>query len=110
MNRDHAAPADTPHPGHTGQAVAGVAPGDQLAAAEDEPQWRAAGQLRREHPNWVVIWLASMDSYRAYPLFRAPCGTALTAATPEKLADQMSQFREALRRPRARPRNHPQPP
>jgi hypothetical protein len=111
MNRDHRpAPTDAPHAGRIRQAVTGVEPSAQLAATGDGPQWRAAGRLRHEHPHWVVIWLASVDSYRAYPLFRAPRRTALTAATPEQLADQMSQFRQAPRGPQAQSQNQPQPP
>lgn len=56
------------------------------ADADDEAgRWRNAARLRRERPAWVVIWLANAGCYRAYPLFRAPRGTALTAATPEQL-------------------------
>ena len=80
-----------------------AAPGTQRTS-DDAAHWRAAERLRREHPRWVVIWLASAHSYRAYPLFRAPRETALTAATPEELADQMNQFprtRAGLRPDRA---------
>jgi hypothetical protein len=48
---------------------------------------------------------ASAHSYRAYPLFRAPRETALAAATPEQLADQMNEFSQPAPRSQARSRN-----
>ena len=80
-----------------------VTPGTQRTS-DDAAHWRAVERLRSEHPRWVVIWLASAHSYRAYPLFRAPRETALTAATPEELAHQMNNFprpRAGLRPDRA---------
>jgi hypothetical protein len=74
------------------------APGSLPTATDEADHWRAVRQLRREHTRWVVIWLASTGSYRAYPLFRAPRETALTAPTPEELAVQMNQFRSAVSR------------
>jgi hypothetical protein len=71
-------------------------------AADEAARWRAAARLRREHPRWVVIWLASAAAYRAYPLFRAPRETAVTAATPEQLAAEMDQLQQAAGVPRAR--------
>lgn len=85
--------------------MTGVAPGSLPTATDDAARWRAAKQLRRENPRWVVIWLASAGCYRAYPLFRAPRGTKLTAASPEQLTGQMNQIRQAARRPRRRAEN-----
>ncbi len=65
----------------------------QSAARGEAGQWREAARIRREHPGW--------GRFRAYPLFRAPRGTALTAATPDELAAQMDRIRQA-RSPRAR--------
>ncbi len=87
--------------------MADVAPATRSATTEDAPHWRAAKRLRREYPHWVVIWLASLCCYQAYPLLPAPRGTALTAATPEQLADQMNQFLQATPGPRASSRNQP---
>ena len=79
------------------------APGSLPTATDEAGRWLAVRRLRREHPRWVVIWLASAGCYRAYPLFRAPQGTALTAPTPDELAAQMNQFRPAAsRRPPAK--------
>jgi hypothetical protein len=68
----------------------------------------AAARLRGEHPGWVVVWAAPLRRYTASPLFRAPRGTHLTAATPGELAAQMDQVEQATRHPRTRPR-HPDP-
>jgi hypothetical protein len=83
--------------------VTDVIPGG-VHSANEAARWRAAARLRREHPRWVVIWLASAGTYRAYPLFRAPRETAVTAATPEQLAAEMDQVQQATREPRARSR------
>jgi hypothetical protein len=68
---------------------------------DDADRWREAGRLRREHAGWVVIWLARLGQYRAYPLVHARRGTALTASTPAGLAALISQAEQAARRPPA---------
>ena len=50
------------------------------------------------------MWSAVLHQYSAGPLFRAPRGTHLTAATPGELAALMDQAEQAARRPRARSR------
>jgi hypothetical protein len=59
-----------------------------------------AARLRREHPQWVVFWLAREGQYRARPLFRAPRGSAASAATPAELVIQMDQIEVAARKRR----------
>jgi hypothetical protein len=81
----------------------GSPPGDQPAADDDADQWREAARLRREHPAWVVIWLAPIRQFRGYArLPGARRDTALTAATPAGLAAQIGQA-EQVGRPAARP-------
>jgi hypothetical protein len=73
----------------------GPAPGDS-PADDDAHRWREASRLRREHPRWVVIWLAPLAQFRAYA--RLPGtrrDTALTARTPAGLADQISHAEQA---------------
>jgi hypothetical protein len=70
---------------------------DGQSAADEAGHLRAAARIRREHPGWVVIWVARTGRYHAYPLFRAPRGTALAAATPDELAAQMDQIQQAAR-------------
>jgi hypothetical protein len=53
----------------------GSPPGDQPAADDDADQWREAARLRREHPAWVVIWLARSASSAATPGCRVPGAT-----------------------------------
>jgi hypothetical protein len=65
-------------------------------AADDAHRWREASRLRREHPRWVIIWLAPIRQFRAYA--RLPGtrrDTALTAPTPAGLADQISHAEQA---------------
>lgn len=64
----------------------------------DADRWREAGRLRREHAGWVVIWLARLGQYRAYPLVQARRGTALTASTPTGLTALIRQAEQAARR------------
>jgi hypothetical protein len=64
----------------------------------------AAARIRQEQSNWVVIWAAPMGRYRAWPLFRAPRDTCLTARTPRELVAQMDQAEEAVRSRRSRSR------
>jgi hypothetical protein len=80
---------------------------------DDEENVRAAARLRDQRPGWVVVWAPPLRRYSASPLFRAPRGTHLTAATPGELAalmDQaelaalMDQAEQAARPPRARTR------
>jgi hypothetical protein len=70
-----------------------------LARDEDAACWQAAKQIREEHPRWVVIWLARIGQFRAYPKFAAPRGTAPTAKTPGELTAQMEHVEHTARRP-----------
>jgi hypothetical protein len=76
--------------------------GDPGLAADDDARRRAAAQIRGQRPGWVVIWAAPASRFRAWPLFRAAPGTALTAQTPEELTAQMDQVEQAARRPGGR--------
>jgi hypothetical protein len=57
----------------------------------DEERWREAAQLRGEHSNWVIIWLAQARQFRAYPISQSRQADALTAATAAELAEQISR-------------------
>jgi hypothetical protein len=81
------------------------APGDHppAAANDDAGRWREASRLRRDHPRWVVIWLAPIRKFRAYArLPGARRDTALTASTPDGLAAQIGQAEQAARPPKDR--------
>ena len=71
-----------------------------LAAAADAAHWQNAARIRHENPGWVVIWMSRARRYRAYPLFRAPRGTALAAATADDLTDQMDRVQQPACSPR----------
>jgi len=72
------------------------AAGDLPAAAPDADAAcrKSAAQIRQQRSSWVVIWAAPMGRYRAWPLFRAPRDTALTARTPGELTALMDQVEE----------------
>jgi len=92
-----------------GQARVSPAPppgaGSGPAGEDDAGRLREAARLRREHPGWVVLWLAHLRQFRAYPLVQARHGTALTAATSGDLAAQISHTAQAARKtpPRSNP-------
>ena len=100
----------TPSPAGQAPGTADQAPGtaDQApdAADQDAENVRTAARLRDQRTGWVVVWAAPLRRYTAAPLFRAPPGTHLRAATPGELAALMDQVEQAARRPPARPR-HP---
>lgn len=49
----------------------------------------AAARLQHDHKNWLVLWGCYTHSYVAFPLFSAPRGTILTAATPGEMTGKM---------------------
>lgn len=49
----------------------------------------AAARLQRDHRNWLVLWGCYTHNYVAFPLFPAPRGTILTAATPGEMTAKM---------------------
>ncbi len=81
--------------------------GSGPARDDDADRWREAARLRRDYLGWVVIWLARIGQFRAYPLVQARHGAALTATTPGDLAAQISQAEQAARKA---PPGHPAPP
>ena len=63
---------------------------------DDDDRWREAARLRRDHPRWVVIWLAPTRQFRAYGRIPgARRDTALTAITADELATQICQAEQA---------------
>jgi hypothetical protein len=79
--------------------------GPDVAADDNAVRRQAAAQIRRQRPGWVVIWAAPAGRYRAWPLFRAPRGTSLTAQTPQEMTAQMDQVEQGARRPGGRSRS-----
>lgn len=69
-------------------------------AADEAARWAVAAQIRRDHPGWVVIWVAHKGEYRARPLFRAPPGTVASATTPGELVTRMDEIQQAAGRPK----------
>jgi hypothetical protein len=76
-------------------------------AGDDAACWQQARRLRRDHPGWVIIWLAPARQYRAYKrLPGARRDTALAAATPQALATAISRAQNRI--PQARDQRGPQ--
>lgn len=88
--------------GHAVRAESG-----QGTAEDDAAIGEVAAQIRREHPRWVVIWVARKREYQAWPLFRAPRETVAAAATAAGLIQQMEQIERAAGSGR---RSSPPPP
>jgi hypothetical protein len=76
--------------------VSAGGPGGPAWSAEDDTCWREAARLRQEHPNWIIIWLASARQYRAYcRLPGARRDTILTAPTPDELAAKITEVEQS---------------
>jgi hypothetical protein len=68
------------------------------ASEDDADRWREAARLRREHPKWVIVWVAPAGEFRAYR--RLPGtrrDTALSAATAHELDGLITQAEQAAR-------------
>jgi hypothetical protein len=50
-----------------------------------------AAELDRAHPNWLVLWGDYTQQFVAFPLFRTPRQTVLTAHFPDALAARMDE-------------------
>jgi hypothetical protein len=68
-----------------------VTPAPDDAAAPEQ----CAAQLRRDHPRWIVAWIARKGQFEARPLFRAPRDAVVTGATPEELTAGMNKVEQA---------------
>jgi hypothetical protein len=82
------------------------APGGPASAADEAERWREAARLRREHPGWIVVWLARESRYNAYR--RLPGtrrDTALTDPTADGLASQIVSAEQAARHAPRNPEN-----
>ena len=90
----------------TGSSIPGPLGQEPDTAGQDAENVRAAARLRDQRPGWVVTWSPPLRCFSASPLFRAPRGTCLRAATIDELALLMDRVEQAAGRPGARPR-HP---
>jgi hypothetical protein len=98
--------------GIDGDAVTGRVPWARLdwpasaqppAPEPDTDHRRRAAELRRQRPNWVVLWLPRTARYHAYPLL--PSRTVrLTTEQPGQLAAQMDRAEQAARVRPGRPK------
>ena len=71
---------------------------------DNAARWQAAGQLRAEHPKWLVIWVARTRLYHAYRLSASWGAPGLSDPQPAGLAAQIEQAERAAasRQPRQR--------
>jgi hypothetical protein len=89
------------------QAV--VSPGACLA---DDPEdladpdlacWEKAIRIQVEHPRWVVVWLARLGHYRAYPFFRLRSGAKyVSSSKPDELVALIDEAEQASKLPEGR--------
>lgn len=68
----------------------------------------AAARLQHDHKNWLVLWGCYTHNYVAFPLFPAPRGTIITAATPGEMAGRMRR-QERMAGVRVPPQPGPRP-
>ena len=72
------------------------------ASDQEAVRRQALSELRRQHPRWVLQWLASTRLYHGYPLYtQRPL--SLSAEQPADLSALMDQAEQAARQPRAKP-------
>jgi hypothetical protein len=71
----------------------------------DAEHQAVAAQVRRDHPDWVVIWSSLRREYQARPLFPAPRDTVATGGTPGQLTNRMKALRQAAPRTPSKPRS-----
>jgi hypothetical protein len=50
-----------------------------------------AEAIQADNSNWLVMWGVFTHQYVAFPLFRAPAGTVVQSASPQRLVRQMRQ-------------------
>jgi hypothetical protein len=104
-NGEAVVPSDDPaanqvaaHHGTAGAEAAARPRADVPPTEDDAARWREAARLRREHPEWVIIWLARVRQYRAYRRFLgARRDTVMTAATSGELAAQIVKAERAAK-------------
>jgi hypothetical protein len=65
-----------------------------------------AKEIEQQQPGWMVLYGSYTKEYVAFPLFRAPPGTILTANYPPALITRMQQTERRLH---GRPRHRGEP-
>jgi hypothetical protein len=75
---------------------------------DDDTRWRAAKQLRRERPGWLVIWVARAGRFHGYRLTGPRQGAPLTGQTTDDLAARIDQAEQAAhQQPRRNAKTQP---
>ena len=73
-----------------------VSPSGDQPDDDDSWRWQEVSRLNGQHPKWVVIWHRERSEFRAYGrLPGARRDTALSALTPTRLSDLITQTEEA---------------
>ena len=62
----------------------------------DPDQRRAAAQIARHNPQWVVIWGTASREFWAFPVFQVPAGIIAHHGEPDALTRQMRQIQTAV--------------
>jgi hypothetical protein len=77
--------------GHTALKPQPMSPPNPEAGRYD-----TAEAIQAANPNWLVVWGVFTHQYVAFPLFRAPAGTVVQSASPQRLVHQMRQAELAI--------------
>jgi hypothetical protein len=80
--------------------------GEGSAHGYDLSDRRTAARIQQASPHWLVMWGPHSRRFFAFPLFRAPPGTIVTASGPDRLLARMRQA-EAAATARPRTARHP---
>ena len=57
----------------------------------DAERYETARSIDEGNPDWLVIWGVYTRQYVAFPLFRAPAGSIVQSASPDRLLRRMRQ-------------------
>jgi hypothetical protein len=55
----------------------------------DDQQWQTASEIEQSRPSWLVMWGCYSRLFWAFPRFRVPKGTIVSASNPDKLLADM---------------------
>lgn len=78
-------------------------------AGRDADRYETAQAIQQAHPDWLVMWGVYTRQYVAFPLFRAPAGSIVQSANPDKLVQRIQQAELAFTAGTARHGPEPDP-
>jgi hypothetical protein len=73
-----------------------------MGSAADPHEHATAASIENSNPRWAIIWGTHSRRYFAFPRFKAPPGTIITAPATGELLNSMRQA-ELTASPQQRP-------